>query len=741
MGSRRLTRAQYRRSGDVQSLASHDSKCRPSNDQGLELKSEDFSLEARPTSKENPQPADPQAHPRGSQAGSGHSIEEVPDILSDSKSVHLAQIMKCPLPVPLNSNTSASSNSVNQHEKSNSSAPPEPQRVMLSRLSMGSPSPAAENSRWLSTSNGEPFVLPARVMMCPVRRRSERPILTKSIQAGTALGDSAPSCSSSIPNHGVLCSSSPSPASVSHTSSLSSSTSSTCFVEILPSKECSNSSEDTSSKDDPSGLKCRSGRSSYSLRALKSVPLYYENNSIVIPTAEPKKMVKREVVEANNNINNQISSLPIEEEASYINQLPDEILCMIFSYIPHLELLRSCALVCHRWSSLSKCPSLRQVLTFRGQDIPIEIICGLIKSSPLLKSISVKDRNDVEGILPILHQQCKRLEAVNLVRCRPSDGSHRNLRAKSLYPLLRKGQLRSLNLKGTDYKSRKFYQMLGTMSNLRKLDISCSKSITPQILSEIAKHTTLRVFKNKWHSHSVYYGPKSMMIQLPGKIDEWASAYNLLFQNVGENLTTLEFYAAGINDAALSGLSNCKKLKKLSVYNANLFGAESMAAVGSLPGLHELLIHNAKLSTDNVVGAFKTGNLSALKCLHMNDSILSAVPSGANISADSCLEVIAGKCSQLQHLSFTKCREVTDEGVRSVLTNCSQLLSLDLNGGHGIAGQSFLLIPSSTPHLKLLVIGGICSDEKNTILKTLIEKHGINVRTSSTWMQIEEREL
>lgn len=162
------------------------------------------------------------------------------------------------------------------------------------------------------------------------------------------------------------------------------------------------------------------------------------------------------------------------------------------------------------------------------------------------------------------------------------------------YPFLRKGQLHNLNLKGTDYKSRKFYQMLSVLPSLEKLNISCSKSITPQILIEIAKQTNLKVFKNKWHSNSIYHGPKSMTIQLPGKIDEWSNAYSQvflsifkscftkydvkssysllvsfqLFHNAGKNLTTLEFYAAGISNASL--LVGLSQITRVLIYPIKL---------------------------------------------------------------------------------------------------------------------------------------------------------------------------
>lgn len=205
-------------------------------------------------------------------------------------------------------------------------------------------------------------------------------------------------------------------------------------------------------------------------------------------------------------------------------------------------------------------------------------------------------------------------------------------------------------------------------------------------------------------------------------------------------------------------LSSCQKLKKLAVFNANCFGSESTAAVATLPDLQELLIHNAKMTTIDLANAFRTGNLSSLKCLHLNDSVLAnrSVSNKINhasnfahltittslvlflflysdLTADACIGILSEKCPKLQHLSFTKCSSMTDVGVEAVLSHCPHLLSLDLNGGLGVSGQSFLLIPSKTPNLQLLVVEEDCSQEKNKIIKQLLENFFLKIETISTW--------
>lgn len=124
--------------------------------------------------------------------------------------------------------------------------------------------------------------------------------------------------------------------------------------------------------------------------------------------------------------------------------------------------------------------------------------------------------------------------------------------------------------------------------------------------------------------------------------------------------------------------------------------------------------------------SFQVPNLSNSYFIFLNCS-------NDEVSADTCLKIVAEKCGQLRHFSFTKCCGVSDDGVQSVLRSCSKLESLDLNGALGVSGKSFLDIPYHTPHLKLLIVEENCSDQKNEILKTVAEKHGISVSTVSSW--------
>lgn len=190
------------------------------------------------------------------------------------------------------------------------------------------------------------------------------------------------------------------------------------FLKSTPSQE-SSSCFQPCQVDESKTLNCRSGPSSYSLRALKTIPLYSEYGSIPVSMPESRKRVKRDTYGTVNCCDDVVSS-----DRGPINFLPDEVLCkvcfsfnlfmfysyktfisknviyhfilnfQIFSYLPQLQLIKSCERVNRRWHFVARSPPLWNTLYFKGDDACIETVAGLIRFAPAgtLKTITVKDR-------------------------------------------------------------------------------------------------------------------------------------------------------------------------------------------------------------------------------------------------------------------------------------------------------------------------------------------------------------
>jgi hypothetical protein len=103
-----------------------------------------------------------------------------------------------------------------------------------------------------------------------------------------------------------------------------------------------------------------------------------------------------------------------------IKDLPPEIMLKIFEYLKVKELCHSVAPVCKQWFELTKRPVLRRELAFSGNNFPTAKTCDLIRSSPLLRKLTLKGRNDCDIVLSELLASNRDLETLEIVSCKGS---------------------------------------------------------------------------------------------------------------------------------------------------------------------------------------------------------------------------------------------------------------------------------------------------------------------------------
>lgn len=101
--------------------------------------------------------------------------------------------------------------------------------------------------------------------------------------------------------------------------------------------------------------------------------------------------------------------------------LPEEIILKIFSFLTIGELCRYVALVCKLWLQYSRCPLLRQKLSFweSNRETSLEEISDVINSNcPLLKDLCLQPRTELtlHGCR-MLAQSCPHLQTLSLSFC------------------------------------------------------------------------------------------------------------------------------------------------------------------------------------------------------------------------------------------------------------------------------------------------------------------------------------
>jgi hypothetical protein len=165
-----------------------------------------------------------------------------------------------------------------------------------------------------------------------------------------------------------------------------------------------------------------------------------------------------------------------------INDLPLELLLLIFSWLSVRDLCLSVAPVCTRWRLLAKHPSLWTELSFIGDYVCTKQACGLLHMSPMLKKLALTDRNDSNAILRKVCTSNLRIHTIEMKGCR---GTRKEFKIKAdVFTKILKlcSKLSILTSDDTHISSCDFYRLLGdnhsrfdhvNLLNATKKEITC----------------------------------------------------------------------------------------------------------------------------------------------------------------------------------------------------------------------------------------------------------------------------
>lgn len=146
-------------------------------------------------------------------------------------------------------------------------------------------------------------------------------------------------------------------------------------------------------------------------------------------------------------------------QAITIDGLPNEILFLIFSYIPQMDLHSNVKEVCKHWENIVIDPILWKTIR-ASEEIPTQVLVEWIKRSTLLKSLSVINRNDTNLIIEVVSRHCKRLESFEMVNCWGSEGRPLIYGRNLCNLVTRCGNIKYFNFIDVKFNSRKFFKLI-----------------------------------------------------------------------------------------------------------------------------------------------------------------------------------------------------------------------------------------------------------------------------------------
>lgn len=421
-----------------------------------------------------------------------------------------------------------------------------------------------------------------------------------------------------------------------------------------------------------------------------------------------------------------ISLLQLKKMASgkQLDDLPNEVLLKIFTYLNIEELVVSTQNVCMRWREVSRDNKLWKDAVFNPRkEITDKEVAKYLENMPALRSYSATRRSE-NIVIDALCKFCRNIRSIDL------HNSH-NMNIPLIQKIIQHfPHIESLKVP-LPYpmfpeELIKFSELIGQCQSLRSLCLDgnsvCSVVMWEGVLIPIADGCP-----SLQHIHIGYHG----------QLDE--DIHNLL-QKKRHQLLSFSCKISVTKNMA-EHLSECTALQHLDIENCNdhlLYDD-----IQSLIKLTNLKYFAFRYCTEDIVNNFPmfflSGSLSQVVHLDLSESYyISDVAVTAifencpqlqhlNISGSQSLQNeglrYIGKCIHIHHLDLSMCMDLTDRSMEYVGAGCCSLKKLDISGCYkmtdkaiehivkcrelqvlkfnynDLTGSNFHLISTHLPHL------------------------------------------
>ncbi|XP_034235453.1 F-box/LRR-repeat protein 7-like isoform X2 [Thrips palmi] len=349
-----------------------------------------------------------------------------------------------------------------------------------------------------------------------------------------------------------------------------------------------------------------------------------------------------------------------------IQDLPEELVIYILSFLSSSELCTCVAKVCTTWQDLAFTPSLWRSKDYlcRG-DQKIEERDEIFHRAPCLRCLTIAPLGcaDTSSLLSALKGRV--LPVSELFLCGRRLGSEFYRDVSEHFEGVEKLVLQDVRLRQDDYSA---------LGNLRSMT-------TVVISGDRVSWTGLQTLLSSCPDVS------SLRIGVMGCDGDDELALVETLNSMSTKLTHCHFLGPlGLSDRVLQSLSNCTRLQELEINDCDEVSADGLLkGLMKLPSLEKLTLISLYNVPPSALNEFFTG-MSLAKLHHLNIAV-------CRLLDNECLRTISER----------GCDLITDAGVAAVLDNCKKLHTLELWGLTNLTGESFrLYLPPSLPALNLI---------------------------------------
>jgi len=348
-----------------------------------------------------------------------------------------------------------------------------------------------------------------------------------------------------------------------------------------------------------------------------------------------------------------IEDLEQDQNLLKLNELPDEIILRIYSYLTTSEILNTMALVCNQFHRISKDPSVIKEIYFRPNlDTTQQIyITDAIMRSRELRTLTLRGRSDAEYLVSTVMKSCHKLETLKIIHCpKLSDDCIASLVESKLAH-----SLKNLNLECTPLSTHWGTSQVIKLRNLTKLNLF-----------------NLRLFDSE-HLRALAFNCEhleSLNLEEVTHLSE--DSVITLIQQRQETLKCLYLDGESLTDETFRHLFLCQKLQELGISFAEEMDENGILAISQLSKLIVLKLKRAKkVKADDFVTLFAKKNLCKLQDLDLSECVQ---------VNDEVIKTLAIECPSLEKVMLNWCWDIRDSGLEFLIRYARNIIRLCLVG-------------------------------------------------------------
>ncbi|GAB7351243.1 hypothetical protein MBLNU459_g1670t1 [Dothideomycetes sp. NU459] len=231
--------------------------------------------------------------------------------------------------------------------------------------------------------------------------------------------------------------------------------------------------------------------------------------------------------------------------------------------------------------------------------------------------------------------------------------------------------------------------------------------------------------REKWHAHGLSEACRNLEnFSLEGCRIDRQSIHCFLLQNSRLVHINLSGLAGATNSAMKIIAQNCPRLEHLNVSWCNNVDTRGIRKiVEACPNLRDLRAGEVRGwdDADFMQLLFEKNTLERLVLMNC-DSLLDESFAILMEGKDSEMDYITGRPivqpRKLKHLDLTRCRGITDKGLKTCINNIPEMEGLQLSKLHGMTDDSLIALLPTIPNLTHLDLEEL-TDLSNSVLQTL----------------------